>query len=163
MEKKILFDAFGHELCESSEAVKLDTNLLAKYIVELDPATGVTQPIISGYEDLTELINSYKASCGMEYVQRLLRTGQLNPADLADDGKHSGDGTLSTQINVAFQEAQTAKAKGTAIADSLGLGDVSKMSTEELNAIISQKVAEMFAKQTSPAASGGEVKKESNQ
>lgn len=153
MENKI--DAFGHIVSEeqNSIAVSGGDGLLDQYTVELDKETGTTHPVKGDPISIPELVASYEDQCGMEWARRQLRSGQVTPDMLADDGKHGGDFTGSTELNVAYRKAQVAKAQGDQVAAAIGATNY--MSEEDLDAYVKAKVAEALqANQPAPAAEG---------
>lgn len=154
MANKII-DAFGHIVAEEQNAIGTagTDGLLDQWTVELDPKTGTTVPVKSDPISIPELVKSYEDQCGMEWAKRMLRSGQLTAADLADDGKHGGDYTGSTELNVAYRQAQAAKAQGDQVAAAIGATNY--MSEADLDAYVKAKVAEALqASQPAPAAEG---------
>ena len=157
MSKKI--DAFGHLYEEKrlSAGVKGGDGLLPQYTVELDKSTGSTHVVETDPISIPELVASYQDQCGMEWARRMLKLGQLSPADLADDGKHGGDfSAMSTELNVAFRQAQAAKANGDQVAAAIGANGY--MSEEDLDAYVKAKIAEALKAQQPAHAAEGEAK-----
>lgn len=151
-------DAFGHVVSDEQNALAVEggEGLLPQYTVELDKATGTTKPVAGDPISIPELVASYEDQCGMEWARRMLRSGQLTAADLADDGKHGGDFTGSTELNVAYRNAQAAKAQGDKVAAAIGATNY--MSEEDLDAYVKAKVAEALQASQAAAAAEGESK-----
>lgn len=151
-------DAFGHIVAEEQNGIAVagGEGLLDQWTVELDKETGSTQPVKGDPISIPELVASYEDQCGMEWARRMLRSGQLTAADLADDGKHGGDYTGTTSINVAYRQAQAAKAQGDKVAASIGATNY--MSEEDLDAYVKAKVAEVLAASKPATAGEGETK-----
>lgn len=151
-------DAFGHIVTDerNSLAVAGGEGLLKQYTVELDKSTGETHPVEGDPISIPELVASYEEQCGMEWARRMLRSGQLTPEMLADDGRHGGDYSGSTELNVAYRDAKAAKAKGDQVAASLGVEGY--MDAEDITALVNQRVQEILDAQKAAASSEGESK-----
>lgn len=138
-------DFLGHVVREPI-AVKADERFIINLKVKFDPETGSTTPDESDKVDLVDLIQTYKDQCGMELAQRLLRTGQADPSQFADDGKHSGDvpegyDNPQTLANAAL----VAKGNADVLAQALGLPDnAATLSDEQLAAIIGKTIMEKY-------------------
>lgn len=72
-------------------------------------------------EDLDALIQSYKDSCGLDAMVTLLKRGQISADALADDGKHSGDGTIPTELGPASEYVKNLNKNADILIDALGL------------------------------------------
>lgn len=154
MANKVI-DAFGHIVAEEQNAISVEggDGLLDQWTVELDKENGSTHPVKGDPISIPELVASYEDQCGMEWARRMLRSGQLTAADLADDGKHGGDYTGSTELNVAYRQAQAAKARGDKVAAAIGATNY--MTEQDLDAYVKAKVAEaLAAAQKAPAPEG---------
>lgn len=148
-------DAFGHIVTDDQNSISTVSGdgLLDQWTVELDKSTGSTKPVKSDPISIPELVKSYEDQCGMEWARRMLRSGQLTAADLADDGKHGGDFTGSTELNVAFRQAEAAKAQGDKVAEAIGATNY--MSEADLDAYVKAKVAEALqASKPAPKVEG---------
>ena len=153
MANKVI-DAFGHivEDSQNSLAVPGGDGLLDQYHVELDKETGSTKPVKGDPISIPELVASYEDQCGMEWARRQLRSGQLTPEMLADDGRHGGDYTGSTELNVAYRQAEAAKANGDQVAKSLGVEGY--MKAEDVDALVKKRVAEIMEAQKAAPVEG---------
>lgn len=131
-------------------APQAEKDVIIKLKLDFDPKTGSTTPNEDEKIDLVPLIQSYKDQCGMEYVQKLLRTGYATPDKFADDGKHGGDATLPTDINDASRLARKAASGESKLAKALGI-DLEKATEED----IAKRIAEIYGamnKQEAPKA-----------
>jgi len=153
MANEIKIDAFGHIVSDKQNAIGSQggDGLLRQYTLELDKSTGETNVVETDPISIPELVKSYEDQCGMEWAQRMLRSGQISLQSLADDGQHGGDFTGSTSLNVAYRQAQAAKAQGDQVASAIGATEY--MSQEDLDAYVKAKVAEALAAKA-PASEG---------
>lgn len=151
-------DAFGHVIADERNNISIPggEGKFHRYGVELIEGTGNTRPVIKETIDMTELINSYKDQCGMEYMLRLVQTGQISMASLRDDGTGSGDFTGPDNINDAYRAAQAAKVLGDQVAKALGIEKY--MDEKDLDALVAKKVAELMEAQKAAAPAEGETK-----
>lgn len=153
-----VIDAFGHVIDDQRNALGVEggDGLMRQYTVELDKSTGNTHPVEADAISIPELVKSYEDQCGMEWAMRQLRSGQLRLSDLGDDGKHGGDFSGSTELNVAFRQAQEAKAQGDQVAKSIGAEGY--MDSEDITALVNKRVQEILDAQKAGQASEGESK-----
>lgn len=134
-------------LCHAPQS---DKDVLIKLKLDFDPKTGDTKPNEDETIDLVELIQSYRDQCGMEYVQKLLRTGYATPDKFADDGKHGGDASLPIDANDAYRLAGQGAVAESKLAKALGI-DLENATEEQIGA----RLAEIYAamnKQEEPKA-----------
>lgn len=125
-------------------------DLNERYLVDLkvkfDPQTGATIPDESDVIDLEALIQTYKDQCGMELAQKLIKTGQAQPDDFKDDGKHSGE--VPPELETAQGRANAALAATShveALAKGLDLPKgAAKLTDEQLSAIIARTIQEKY-------------------
>lgn len=101
-------------------AVKCDEKDLNIYSLKLTKK-GQAAVYVERKEDLDALIQSYKDSCGLESMIQLLKRGQISATALADDGQHSGDGTIPTELGPAMQYVNEKVVSGDALLKALGL------------------------------------------
>lgn len=109
--------------------------------VTFDPETGSTTPDESNKVDLVALIQTYKDQCGMELAKKLLKNGQADAADFADDGKHSFE--LPEDLDTAQGRANAAilaRAQAEAFAEKFGVPAGVNLSEEQLAAIIAKTI-----------------------
>lgn len=104
-------------------AVKCDEKDLNVYSLKLGEK-GAAKVYVERKEDLDAIIQTYKDQCGLEAMITLLKRGQISATALADDGQHSGDGTVPTELGEAFLFAQEKKVSGDALLKALGLSSV---------------------------------------
>lgn len=151
-------DAFGHVIDDKRNALGVEggDGLMKQYTVELDKSTGETHPVETDPISIPELVKSYEDQCGMEWAMRQLRCGQLRLSDLGDDGKHGGDFSGSTELNVAYRQAQQAKAQGDQVAKSIGVEGY--MDSDDITALVNKRVQEILDAQKAATASEGESK-----
>lgn len=151
-------DAFGHVIADARNSISIPggEGKFARYGLELIPDSGNTRPVIKETIDMPELINSYKDQCGMEYMLRLVQSGQISMASLRDDGTGSGDFTGPDNINDAYRAAQAAKVQGDQVAKALGIENY--MDEKDLDALVAKKVAELMEAQKASASAEGETK-----
>lgn len=117
-------------------------DVIIKTKLDFDPATGKTTVNQEEKIELYPLIQSYKDQCGMEYVQKLIRTGYATADKFADDGKHGGEVPASTDINDAYRASMAAKSSSDKLSAALGL-DLSTATPEQIQA----KLAEIYQAQ----------------
>lgn len=151
-------DAFGHIVTEEQNVIGVEGSdgLMDQWTLELDTTTGKAHPVKADPISIPDLAQSYEDQCGMEWARRMLKSGQLSAADLADDGKHGGDFSGTTSLNVAYRQAQAAKAQGDQVAASIGATNY--MSEADLDAYVKAKVAEALQASQSASAAEGENK-----
>lgn len=97
-------------------------HLMPKVSLKVDKEALKTVPVEDDFVDLDELILSYKDSCGMAAIQKLLAKGLASPGDFADDGLHGVDLTgVADNLNDAYQKQQLLGEKLAEIEAQLGL------------------------------------------
>lgn len=101
-------------------AVKADEKDLNVYSLKIGNK-GNAKVYVERKEDLDALIQSYKDSCGLDAMIQLLKRGQISATALADDGQHSGDGTIPTELGPAMLYANDQVIAGDALLKALGL------------------------------------------
>lgn len=125
--------------------------------VSFDKETGSTVPDESERVELQPLIESYKDQCGMEYVQKLIRTGYATPDKFADDGKHGGDASGPTDVNDAWRLAQAGQSQIRKTAETLGM----KIDENTSDMEIAERLKSIFeAAQPKPQTAQPVVEKE---
>lgn len=117
---------------------KLSENYIIDLKVNFDPKTGKATPDESDKKDLVALIQTYKDQCGVEAMKRLIKTGQAQPEDFADDGKSGMDTTLVPDTAQGRANLAAAAAQQTdQIKADLNLPDnAADLTEDQLNAII---------------------------
>lgn len=117
---EIIIDAFGVIINHNDEALKCDEHLITQFDYALNKEKGVFEVVKVDPIDITELINSNKDNCGMNLALLNIARG-TSPDKYSDDGKHGGDFSGSTNINVAYQESLNNKAVAEKLAKELGI------------------------------------------
>lgn len=152
---EIKIDAFG-VVTENlkPEALKCDEHYLIQYDYALNKETGVFEVKETGKVDLTEIIQSNKENCGLNLALLNIARG-ADPSVYADDGKHGGDFSGTTNINEAYQNALNAKEVAKSVAKELGIDDYENC--ENLDEVIAKAVEKKIA---ASASAPSEVKEE---
>lgn len=116
-------------------------------------------PDDSNVVDLDALTQTYRDQCGMEAAKRLLKSGQAQPSDFADDGKSNYDGTIVPET--AQERANAAVAAGVkvdAVKAKYGIDPNAKMSDEQFDALIKDYISknlDKFVAQAPKSTEGG--------
>lgn len=116
-------------------------------------------PDESDLVDLDAMTQTYKDQCGMEAAKRLLKLGQAQPSDFADDGKGSYDASIIPET--AQARANAAVAAGVqldAVKAKYGIDPTAKLTEDQVNAIIKDYIqanADKFIQQTAQVEQGG--------
>lgn len=117
-------------------------------------------PDESNLVDLDAMTQTYKDQCGMEAAKRLLKLGQAQPSDFADDGKGNYDGSIIPET--AQERANAAVAAGLqldAIKAKYGIDPNAKLTEDQVNAIIKEYIqqnAAQFVQQPTEQIQGGD-------
>lgn len=135
---------------------KLGADSFVQLGVKFDPKTGSTTPDESNKISLVKLIQTYKDQCGMEFVQKQLRLGLLKPEDLADDGKHSGDGTLPIDVNDAYRAALNAGKEKQELAKALGIDLPENVTPDQIKAALEKIYAKVETAKPAEEVNGDE-------
>lgn len=111
--------------------------------------------------DLVEEIQACKDLAGVEYMKKLLATGQALPEDFQDDGQGSFDGNLipsdvHTAKKLADQEAEKIKK----IAQEAGLKEGFNYTQEQFEEAVKEYAAKMFAEAQAKAQAQTQTKAE---
>lgn len=118
---------------------------------------GTVEPDESNLVNLDELIQTYKDQCGMNMALRLIKLGQLDPASLADDGKHGGDmSKMPTTPQEIANAAIMAKLNVDAIRAELGLPADVEIPQESLDRFVSAYIQANLDKFVKPTEGGAE-------
>lgn len=136
-ERKRLASPFGSEFPKTKnfKKSKCDDRFMINLKVKVNEDHTVS-PDESDKVDLVELIQTYKDQCGMEMAKKLIKIGQAQPGDFADDGKHSVDCTLLPQNPQQAANLAVAAGKQTeALRNQFGLPDT-ELSGEQLEAML---------------------------
>lgn len=127
--------------------------------MQVDEKTHQTAPVFEEY-DLREEIVKCKSLAGVDYMKRLLATGQAKPEDFYDDGKGGVDTTLfPSTVHEARDKANEANEELAKIASALGATDegITQKSLEDL---LKSKIKQLWEEQQAQAkaapTAGGE-------
>nr|CAI9752413.1 hypothetical protein YKEOBPQY_YKEOBPQY_CDS_0001 [Microvirus sp.] len=119
--------------------------------LELDKETGNTKVVVTGKRNTVEEIQSFKDDCGLVAAMRDISSGLLDPASLADDGKHGGDfsnPTMLAEMSSRLRQTRSASSEADEASRKAGL-DVEALHgdkvEEYLNNLIKSQL-EKFAK-----------------
>jgi hypothetical protein len=118
--------------------------------MKIDEKTHQTCPVFEEF-DLAEEVRKCQDLAGMDYMKRLLATGQAKPEDFYDDGKSGIDTTLfPSTVHEARDKANEANDDLAKIAKALGMTDegITQKSMEDL---LSAKIKELWEKQQAAA------------
>lgn len=102
--------------------------------MQVDEKTHQTAPVFEEY-DLREEIVKCKSLAGVDYMKRLLATGQAKPEDFYDDGKSGLDTTLfPSNVHEAREKANEGNDELAKIAAALGATEegITQKSLEDL-------------------------------
>lgn len=136
------------------EAVNVNDPYMANLKVKVNE-DGTVSPDESDLVNLDELIQTYKDQCGMELAKRLIKLGQIDPASLADDGKHSYDGSKVPDGAQAIANAAIAAGKNVDAAKSaLGIPE-GNLTDEQLDALIKGYIEKHLDKFVQAKVEGG--------
>lgn len=134
------------------KATKCDEKMMVDLKVKKTEEGNII-PDESNLIDLDALIQTYKDQCGMEAAKRLLKTGQAQPEDFADDGKSGFDCTV---IPESAQEranaAVAAKAQADAVKEKFGIPTDQDLTQEQFENLIKSYISANPDKFVKPAA-----------
>ena len=113
-------DCFGVITTHNIKSSKCDEKYLPQYDLKLNKDKGVFEVQAVDPVDIDEIIQSNKDNCGLNLA--LLNISRGVPQEkYCDDGKHGGDYSGTTNINVAYQEMLNNKAVAEKLAKELGI------------------------------------------
>lgn len=139
------------------QPVKANDPYMANLKVKVNE-DGTVSPDECDLVNLDEVSQTYRDQCGMEMAKRLIKLGQIDPQSLADDGKHSYDGTKVPEGRQAIDNAAIASGKQVDAAKAaLGIPD-GELTQDQLDAIVKgyiEKHLDQFVK-TTPSEGGNE-------
>lgn len=116
---------------------------------------GTVLPDESNLVNLDELIQTYKDQCGMELALRLIKLGQMDPASLADDGKHGFDArTVPDTPQGIANAAILSKLNVDAIRSELGIPEGADIPQEALDRFVSAYIQANLDKFVKPTEGG---------
>lgn len=153
-ERKRLASPFGSEFPQTKNFTRSDCS--DKYMINLKVKVNEdhsVSPDESDKVDLDALIQTYKDQCGMEMAQRLIKLGQAQPGDFADDGQHSVDCTKLPQSTQEAANMAVAAGKQTeALRKKFGLPNAD-LDGDQLEAMLNAYFSKHpeFIKQPAPA------------
>lgn len=121
------------------------TKLENPVVVANEDAPGTTKVIFEEI-DLRSFIEEASKNCGLEYVLKLMKAGQIQPGDIADDGQHGVDATkVPSYIGDLKAQAEANAAQGEQLYKSLGLDPKKSYTDEELKAAVAAALQPYFA------------------
>lgn len=106
-------------------------------------------------EDLDALVQSYKESCGLDAMLKLLNRGMITAQSLADDGQHSGDGTIPTELGPASLVVGEKVAESEALMKALGL-TAEDLNSDDLTGKVREAIQKIAAQQAQEVPGNGE-------
>lgn len=136
------------------QPVKVNDPYMANLKVKVNE-DGTISPDESDLVNLDEVSQTYRDQCGMEMAKRLIKLGQIDPQSLADDGKHSYDGSKVPEGRQAIDNAAIAAGKQVdAAKEEFGIPD-GAISDEQLDALIGKYIEKHLDKYVQPKPAGG--------
>lgn len=110
-------------------------------------------PDESDLVDLDAMTQTYKDQCGMEAAKRLLKLGQAQPSDFADDGKGNYDASVIPETPQARANAAVvAGVQLDAVKAKYGIDPNAKLTEDQVNAIIKEYIQQNAAQFVKPSA-----------
>lgn len=125
-------------------------NVVRATSMEIDKETHQTRPVFEEF-DLIEEVVKCKDLAGVDYMKRLLLTGQAKPEDFYDDGKSGVDTTVfPSTVHEAREMANQSNEELAKLAKALGATDegITQKSLEDL---LKAKVKELWDEQQAQA------------
>lgn len=111
--------------------------------------------------DLVEEIQACKDLAGVEYMKKLLATGQALPEDFQDDGKGSFDGNLiPPDVHTAKKLADQEAANLQKVAKEAGLKEGFSYTQEQFEEAIKEYAGKLFAEAQAKAQAQAPAKTE---
>lgn len=140
------------------KATKCDEKMMVDLKVKKDEDGNVV-PDESNLIDLDALIQTYKDQCGMEAAKRLLKLGQAQPEDFADDGKSGLDCTVIPEsAQDRANAAVAAKAQADAVKQKFGIPTDQDLTQEQFENLIKSYISanpDKFIKPAETKPAGG--------
>lgn len=145
MANNLKYDAFGHVIREYKPKENKADGKLDQIEAVLIEGTGDTVGQVKGQIDVDEFVQSQKDKCGIEVVMRQVRLGVIDPAALADDGKHGGDATLVPQYaGDLLRQQEAAASTAEKISRAYGV-DLSKIPADQIEKALTEAIAAKVA------------------
>lgn len=134
----------------SFDATQANEPYMAKLKVQVNE-DGTVVPDESDLVNLDELIQTYKDQCGMDMAVRMMKLGQIDPASLADDGKHSADLSVVPDTAQGIANAAiAAKGNVASIKAQLGLDPSQEIPDDVMDSIIRDYISKNLDKFVQP-------------
>lgn len=127
---EVIIDAFGIVAPSNTKATVCNEHEIKQYDYKLNKEKGLFEIVETDPVDLTEMIESNMENCGMNLALLNIARG-TSPDKYRDDGKHGGDFSGSTNINVCYQESLNNKAVAEKLAKELGIDNYEDFTTVE--------------------------------
>lgn len=123
----------------------LDNKMLARVVsMEVDPDTLTSKPVFE-FVDTEAEIQASKDLCGLDYMKKLLRSGQVTPDELADNGKSNFDATvLPETVHDANGKAQEVNQQIGDLAKAIGAEEGKTYTAREIESMLSAAVAKQY-------------------
>lgn len=100
--------------------------------------------------DLMEEVRASSDLAGVDYMKRLLATGQAQPEDFYDDGKSGVDMRMIPEtVHDASKASENLKNQISEVAKAAGVPEDEKISGSQLEKYVAELVAKQFAAQQS--------------
>lgn len=143
------YDAFGVEIREPLDHTIPGferTKLLEPVVVADEERPGCTK-VIFNEVDLRAFIHEAAQNCGLAYVLQMMKTGQIMPADIADDGAHGVDlSDIPEYIGDLKRKTESSTGEAAKTLAALGIDPAKTYTEEELTAAIQNALKPYFEK-----------------
>lgn len=148
--------------CRNSVVLpSLDNVKVARVVsMEVDKETLTTSPVFDVF-DVDEQIQSCKDLCGMEYMKKLLQSGQVTAEDLQDNAGADIDLTRVPQSpQEALRKANEVNEQIGKLAKAIGCEEGKKYTAQEIESMLTAAIKGQYDAQqaAAAAAAGGDAK-----
>lgn len=121
-----------------------------------DKDTVLVEPVFEEVDLMAE-VRASASLAGVDYMKRLLASGQARPEDFYDDGQHSVDtGLIPATVHDAAKLAEQGEEQFAQLAKELGIPEGEKVSGSVLEKYLSDLVAKKFNEMQSKEKKEGE-------
>lgn len=148
--------------CRNSIVVPLlDNHDVARVVsMEVDKETLTTKPVFNVF-NVDEEIQSCKDLCGMEYMKKLLASGQVTAEDLQDNAGADLDLTrMPESPQEALRKANEVNEQIGKLAQAIGCEEGKKYTAQEIETMLTAAIKQQYEAQqaAAAAAAGGDAK-----
>lgn len=149
--------------CSNSVVVpSLDNHDVARVVsVDVDKETLTTKPVFDVF-NVDEEIQSCKDLCGMEYIKKLLASGQVTAEELQDNAGADIDLTHVPQSpQEALRKANEVNEQLGKLAQAIGCEEGKKYTAQEIEMMLTNAIKKQYDEQQAAAAAvaaGGDAK-----